>query len=232
MKHKKSCLAIIAMMLIVVCIVVIIVGVCVHKKLDVRIRALENKRTRASSSDLQSAIDFFKDQTQVLIWMLGVILTIVGAVLAFFEITTRKSIEEKYEQRYEKLLAAKDSEIFKKQIVLIYQENDDSLVSFRDEIFGRVYNTKLIKVSTPDIADITSKLDGASIVVYQVISGSDPHYHAIADLCESKSVHCILYCPAVRLADDFMNRKLSYVSTSIQLAKLRESFYTLLYLAP
>jgi len=113
--------------------------------------------------------------------------------------------------------------------LLIYQENDDSLISFRDKIFGRVYKIKIITASTPDI---TSKLDGSSIVVFQVISGSDPKYQVIADWCESKSVHCILYRPGVQSSDEFMDKKLSYVSASIQLAKLRESFYTLLYLAP
>ena len=227
-KSKNPWLNIIAVALTVMCVVVICFGVQGYIMLDTRIRALENQATITSLSDMQSAVDFLKDQTQVLIWLLGVIIASAGAILAFFGITTRKSIEEKYDLLYRELLAAKDTEVFKKEIVFLHNENDD-IIGFRNEIRDRGYNTRLIRSSSPNVL---SELNNASIVIYCVDSESDPLYQSIAHRCETMAVHCILFCPGVRLPDDFMREKRSYLSISLQIAKLRESLYTLLYLAP
>ena len=229
MKRKIPWLAIAAVTLTILCLAVIVLGVCGYIGLDSRIRTLENQALQPSSSDLQLAIDFMKDQMQHLIWLLGVIVAGAGAILAFFGLTTRKAIEEKYELTYSKLIEAKDAEVLKKQIAFLYRENDEGKIELQNEIRARGYNTKLIQVLN---SNVTSKLSSASIVVYLVSRGDDTLYEGIANWCESKGIYCILYCPGVRLSPEFMNKNLSYVSTSIQLAKLRESLYTLLYLAP
>jgi hypothetical protein len=228
LKHKIPWLTITAVTLAIVCIAVIYIGVYGYIKLDNRVRALEFHSSQSTASDLQSAIDFLKDQIQILIWLLGVIIAAAGAILAFLGIETRKSIEEKYDNIYLKLLADKDGEAFKKQIVFLYKDSDD-IIGFRNEIRERGYNTNLIKSSA---LDIISKLSDASIVIYRVDSNSDTLYEGIADWCDSKGIHCILYCPGIHLPSTFMSKKLSYMSTSQQIAKLRESLFTLLYLAP
>jgi hypothetical protein len=230
MKRKKLWLAIATVSLTVICLAVIIFGVYGYIKLSSRIRILEGQATQPVS-DLQAAIDFMKDQMQHLIWLLGVIVAGAGAILAFFGLTTRKSVDEKYELMYSKLIAAKDTEVFKKKIVFLHKDNDSNLNDFQNEIRGRGYNINVMRASTSTL-NATSKLCDASIVVYRVPNENDSLYQGIADWCESNNVHCILYCQGIRLADDFMQKNLLFVSTSIQIAKLRESLYTLLYLAP
>ena len=235
MTRRKSRLTIVAVVaafaLAVICLAIVILGVYGYIRLESRINAIENQMQQSSSSELQAAIDFFKDQTQVLIWILGVIITGAGAILAFFGITTRKQVEEKYEQKYSELIAAKDTEVFKKKIVILYQDNDDTLMTFRDEIRDRGYNSKVIRVCAKDII---SKLIGYSIVIYRVQDENDPLYHMIADWCEKEQVHCILYCPGIYFSKGnvFSSKQWLYVSISQYITKLRESLYTLLYLTP
>jgi hypothetical protein len=229
LKRKIPWLGIAAVVLTVTCLFIIVVGVCTYINFGSRIHALENQQSPPQPPDLQSAIDFMKDQMQHLIWLLGVIVAGVGAVIAFFGLTTRRSVEEKYELTYSKLVAAKDTEVYKKQIVFLYKENDDNLIKFQNEIRARGYNTKWMRASG---SDVTSKLSGASIVIYCVSNASDTLYQGIAKWCEDKEIHCVLYCPKIKLEDEFMRENHSYMSTSIQIAKLRESLYTLLYLAP
>lgn len=220
MNRKIPWLDIAAVSLTFMCIAVICIGVFGYIKLDGRIRALESQATQTVPSDMQSVIDFMKDQMQIQIWSLGVIITGAGAILAFFGVTTRKSVEEKYNQMHSKLIAIKDTEVTKKQIVFLYNDNDDIIIGFRNEIRDRGYTTKLIRAST---LDVTSKLSDASIVIYCVNSECDTLYQDVATWCESKRVHCILYCPGPRVSNEFLSKKLSYMSTSLQIAKLRES---------
>ena len=229
MKHKTSWYIFIAFTLIFLCFAVIGVGVFGYNKLYGRISVLENPELQAQLSDAQLIIDFLRDQMQLLIWILGVIVAIAGAVLAFLGLHTQKSVEEQYEMKYNKLMAAENEKAFKKQIVFLYKDNSDTIIGFRNEIRNRQYNTELYQASD---SGIISKLSSASIVIYCVNSADDPLYKDIVDWCESAKTHCILYCPNVSLPPDYIKLSRTYMSTSIQIAKLRESLYTLLYLAP
>ena len=216
-----------AISLSIVCITTIVLGVYGYIRLNNRITALSAPPTQ--SSDLIVAIDFLKDQIQFLIWLLGGILAVAGAVLAFFGINTRKSIAEKYEQKYSELVVAKDKEAFQKKIVFLYQNNDDIFLTFHDEIRERGFNLKMHKVLA---TDYTSKMSDAAVVIYRVTGEDDDLYHAMAGWCELKSVQCILYCPGFLLPKEFSSKQWMHVSISQQIVKLRESLYTILYLTP
>ena len=97
MKRKIPCLAIATVILTTTCICIILLGVFGYVKLNSRIDMLVSG-SQTSPSDMQSVIDFMKDQMQHLIWLVGVIITAAGAILGFFGISTRKSIEEQYKQ--------------------------------------------------------------------------------------------------------------------------------------
>jgi predicted outer membrane lipoprotein len=170
-----------------------------------------------------------KDQMQYLIWILGIIIAGAGAILAFLGLNTRKSVDEAYKQTYSKLVAAKDTEVFKKQIVFLYTKNNDIFTRFQNEIRDRGHNTKVSQVSAYAI----SKMSDAAIVVYHVSDASDTQCQVVAKSCDLNNIHCIFYCPTK--LPDVLFRELnsySYVSTSLQIAKLRESLFTLLYLTP
>ena len=230
MKYKKTWLAIAAVVLTITWLAVIIFGVYGYINHESRISAIENQAPLSPSSDLQYAIDFMKDQMQHLIWILGIIIAGVGTLFAFFGWNTQKSIEEEYKLNYSKLVAAKDTEVFKKQIVFLYKEKDDIFIRFQNEIRDRGFNIKVIQISN---ADLPSKLGDASIVVYHAKDDKDTWCQGIADWSESRLIHCILYSPR-NIPGDLFKKINSYyfLSTSQQIAKLRESLYTLLYLAP
>ena len=234
MKRRIPWLAIATIALTILCLAVIILGVCGYIKLDHRVRDLENQTYFPTASDMQATIDFLKDQMQTLIWVLGGIITIAGAILAFLGMHTHKSIKDEYKLTYSKLIAARDSEVFKKRIIFLYQENDDTLGVFQREMRDIGYNIKVLHASSQDTVSKLRDTSNATIVVYRVNGSNDIRYQDVAGDCEEKGVHCILYCPGFYLPKEFVSNmhNYSYVSISQQIAKLRESLYTLLYLAP
>ena len=239
MKRKIPWLAIAAIALTLLCLAVIILGVLGYIKLDNRIHALEPPTCKSTDSDLQKTIDFLKDQMQILIWILGVIIAGTGAILAFLGLNTRKSIKDEYKRTYSKLVAARDAEVFKKRIVFLYQDKDhEKLREFQREMRDIGYNISVTQVSNIVTVSKLPDVAKASIVVYTPNDKDDYKCRLIANYCEKEHKHCVLYCPEFDLPrnskDDLVNKmnEYLYLSISKQIAKLRESLYTLLYLSP
>ncbi|MCL2426601.1 MAG: hypothetical protein FWD05_09730 [Oscillospiraceae bacterium] len=241
-KPKMTRLEKIAMIFIIVCLVIVILGVCGYIRLDSRIRLLEGSSAPQHPSNLQIYIDFLRDQIQILIWILGVIVTGAGAIFAFLGISTRKAVDEKYDLKYNELIAERGAKIFQKQVVFLYQKRGENeiLINFHDEMRERGYNTKLKKASILEgfcHADVNNRkgvkalLQEASVIVYHVNGASDPNYQEIAKWCESEGIHCIIFTGGEILPPEFSRVHWEYVSISQQLVKLRESIYILLHLA-
>ena len=229
MKFDIPWLVIIAIAFSVMCLTVIVFGLKGYFMLDARVRTLEDQASTSATSELQLAIEFYREQIQTLIWLLSVIIGGGGAILTFIGINTHKSIEDKFNIYHNKLVAAKDIEILDKKIFILYKNDREDILKFYKELHVRGYDVKMIKAS---IVDVFHKIEGASIVIYYVDNSSDPKYQDISTWCEDNKVHCILFCPEIDLTSKFMKKLLFYTSTSKQITKLRESLYALLYLAP
>ena len=236
-KNEVLWLYIVASIFCAIYIAAIVIGLRKFFLIDNRIQSIEyelniilSSNAQAVYNDLQPVVEFYKEQMQTLIWILGIIIGAAGAILAFIGINTRKAIDDKYNLFYNKLISAKDVEIYNKEIVILYKNNCSTIINFRNELLERGYNIKLLKAS---IKDVTVKTKNSFIVIYNWNEKDDTLYKEVAEWCESEHVYCIIYCAGEEcLPKEFMSKKMSYVSTSIQITKLRESLYTLLYLAP
>ena len=238
MNNKISWLSIITVLFFVLNLFVISFGICKVFMLSNKISDVEYtlsqlipSNVQTIYSDLQPAIDFYQDQMQTFIWLLGIVFSAAGAILAIFGISTRKSIEEKYNVYYNKLISAKDVEIYKKEIVILYKNKSESIIDFASELRNRGYNIKHAHASLKDLAD-TIKF--TSIIVYYRNSKDDMLYNDIAEMCETDHIHCIIYSTGegFPLPKEFVQKDMFYISICNQITKLRESLYTLLYLAP
>jgi hypothetical protein len=199
-------------------------------KLNNRIDNLNIPSQQSSLLYLQSDVDFYKEQMQTLIWILGVIIAATGTVLLFFGFHTHKSIEDKCDREFQELLKLRDKKIYEKRIVFLYMDNDENLRSLKNEINDRGYIAGIHKIT--DFTDVKRKTEDASVVIYKAKSSNDALCTEISDYCERKETHCIIYCPDVNLSNQLFERNSLYFSTSKQITKLRESIYILLYLTP
>ncbi|MDR2903426.1 MAG: hypothetical protein LBU77_02815 [Clostridiales bacterium] len=211
-------------------IVLILLCVCAYCTLNYRISTLASQ-TYVGTADASDIIAFLKDQIQMIVWFFGLIITIFGAGLAFFEFKTKASVEKQFQEKYSKLLGGKNAEVFNKKICFVYRERDNNFDNFCDELRDRSFNVEIYKTNL--LNDRLSALRDASIVVLKVVDESDlPMCELISNMCEINNIHCAIYCPGyIAKLSDITGRSFR-TSLSNQIPKLRESIYTLLYLAP
>ena len=216
--------------IISICLSIIIVAFCLrgYYMLETRIHKLEDQLILSTLTDFDSAVDFYKSQMQTLTWLLGIIITIICACFAFFGFNTKKSIEENYNINFQKLLTAKDTKIFQKKVIVLYKKLN-SILKFCNEIRDQGYNISVKEIEEPIDKSL---LNGASIIIYCLNDEDDESYNEIAEECENKKIHCIIFCQNLIIPRKFTEKKTSYISISNYIAKLRESLYILLYLTP
>jgi hypothetical protein len=175
--------------------------------------------------------------------IIGVIVEII--LLAFTSIMTtwinKKTVKKWLKYDAQDIFNQYRKDITNKQILFIYQKEDERLISTKN-FFAENGFTKLKIFAATELPHgrqaIEKKLIGRKdeqpyTIVYQTASKDDEHVLYIASAAKENKQYCVFLCQ--EFLNDKINRELrqnDYATTVNGLSKLRETLYMLMFFAP
>ena len=230
-----------AWVILVVLVALIGFGVWCHFSLLNRVCTLKGDANQQELTDVQAMVDYLREERSTLIWMLGVIITGVAAMLTFLGLATRKDVENRITEKYDKVfqdringVIEKEAIAKKKQILFVYQSGENNRLQSTNEFFSmNGYLTRSISAANLQMneTDIKRTLSGSTIVVYQVADSVESLYLTFAKICQEYNYQCIVYTGQYQI-DRTSLAKYENTTTVNFPSTLRQQLYTLLYFSP